>query len=387
MAFSTGDTLEWDMEAPGGSSFLEHGGTLGPQLAKKKIKEGGWDYVSLQEQSLTPAVPDTNIYIMFKYGARLDSHINLDNPCAETVFYMTWGRKNGDSFLCAKYIPQFNWPHYCTYNSMDSMIRLRYEQIANDNQAIISPAGAVWRYIRVHHPSIELYNTDESHPSEAGSYAVACAFHTTFFRKDPSSISFDYNLSSSDAAIIRSVTKKVVYDSMSYWHIGEHKTNSLFEYNVTGTTVSYKNKSTNTTNHMWHFGDGQTDTSTTPIHTYAQKGIYTVTQIATNQTTGCSDTSYAHINLFPADIDEIYGKSEFHIYPNPNTGALIIESPRLIEVEEIIIKDITGKQMVRKTVNADKQLKLTLNDIQDGTYILELYNHNNVYRERIVISR
>lgn len=383
MAASTGDTLDWDMEAPGGSGFLEHGGVLGPQTAKIKIAVGGWDYVTLQDQSLRPAVPDTNIYIMFKYGARLDSHINLDNPCAETVFYMTWGRKNGDSSLCTKYTAQFNWPHYCAYSAMDSMIRLRYEQIADSNDAAIAPAGAIWRYLRTHHPAIELYNPDESHPSVAGSYAVACAFYTAFFRKDPSLLTYKNNLDSTNAAIIRAAAKKVVYDSMNYWHIGEHKTNSLFNYSINGPDVTFSNQSTNATSYIWDFGDGQTDTATTPTHTYAQKGIYTVIQVAKGSS-GCSDTSYARFNLFPASVDNnVATKASFTVTPNPGNGVFHLE--HLPVGSDITVYSTTGQKIYRGVTSGARHT-LDLSNAPQGLYMIHATVKGKVYTEKVLIQ-
>lgn len=71
----------------------------------------------------------------------------------------------------------------CTYAGMDSLLHLRYMMMAEDNHAVVSPVGAVWNYIRANFPLIELYSPDESHPSVAGSYAAACCFYTSIFRK------------------------------------------------------------------------------------------------------------------------------------------------------------------------------------------------------------
>src|SRR5688572_19020834 len=43
MAASTGDTLEYDISAPGGASFNHHYVTN--TVTKAKIQAGGWDYV------------------------------------------------------------------------------------------------------------------------------------------------------------------------------------------------------------------------------------------------------------------------------------------------------------------------------------------------------
>ena len=128
----------------------------------------------------------------------LDSLIHVYNPCAETVFYMTWGRKTGDASNCSI------WPPVCTYEGMDSLLRARYLIMADNNNGIVSPVGPVWHYIRNQNPLIELYQTDLSHPSLAGSYAAACAFFASVFRQDPTLITTDGGVNATDAAFIRS---------------------------------------------------------------------------------------------------------------------------------------------------------------------------------------
>jgi hypothetical protein len=44
------------------------------------------------------------------------------------------------------------------------------------------------------HPEIELYATDGSHPSAAGSYAAACSFYSVILRKNPVDITYDFGL-------------------------------------------------------------------------------------------------------------------------------------------------------------------------------------------------
>jgi hypothetical protein len=168
----------------------------------------------LQEQSQLPAFPITQVQNQcFPYAQALNTHIKDANPTAETVFYMTWGRKNGDASNCANFAPM------CTYNGMDSLLRLRYIQMANDNEALISPVGAVWRHIRQNYAAIELYQSDESHPSYAGSYAAACTFYTIFFRKNPTLITYDAGLAPTDAANIRESVKTIVFEHLADWNV------------------------------------------------------------------------------------------------------------------------------------------------------------------------
>lgn len=133
------------------------------------------------------------------------------------MYYMTWGRKNGDKVFYRIYSGYTD----STYEYMDSLLRARYLHVADTNQAEVSPVGAVWRHLRSNHPSLELYAPDESHPSLAGSYAAACSFYTTIFRKDPMGLNFDASLNPSDALTIRQAVRAVVYDSLATWSIGK----------------------------------------------------------------------------------------------------------------------------------------------------------------------
>jgi Secretion system C-terminal sorting domain len=215
IATNMSDTLVFDSNTPGGYKFSDHNADA---TSIAKIADGNagqrWDYVVLQEQSQLPAFPDAQVQAQcFPFAQALNTRIKNANLATKTVFYMTWGRKNGDASNCA------NFPPMCTYNGMDSLLRLRYMTMANDNEAQVSPVGAVWRHIRTNFSTIELYQSDLSHPSLAGSYAAACTFYTVFFQKNPELISFNGGLSATDAANIRSSVKTVVFDNLATWNI------------------------------------------------------------------------------------------------------------------------------------------------------------------------
>ena len=214
LASSVGDNMTFEMSAPAGYKLIWHASnstTLG------LIHQGGWDYVVLQEYSQNPSEPiafvESDVY---PPAAALDTEINTYNPDAETIFYMTWGRRDGDEDRCPVN------PPVCTYEGMDDLTRERYMYMAQANHAIVSPVGAVWRYLRENNPAIELYQPDGSHPSPEGSYAAAVTFYTTIFRKDPALLTYNFSLSASNAAIIRNAVRTVVYNNLMTWHIGEY---------------------------------------------------------------------------------------------------------------------------------------------------------------------
>jgi hypothetical protein len=88
---------------------------------------------------------------------------------------MTWGRENGDQDNCANYTP------LCTYDGMQQRLRESYVQMADDNNAIVVPVGMAWKYVRDNYPEIDLYQSDESHPSVEGTYLAACTFNRVLY--------------------------------------------------------------------------------------------------------------------------------------------------------------------------------------------------------------
>src|SRR5690606_34866091 len=108
----------------------------------------------------------------------------------------------------------------------------RYMSISDLYESEVTPVGIVWRYIKENHPSINLYQTDGSHPSVAGSYIAACCFYTSLFRKDPTLITYDYVLDATTASTIRNAVKSLVYDQMLNWYIGRYVPNSDFNYTI-----------------------------------------------------------------------------------------------------------------------------------------------------------
>ena len=208
IAFSMGDEVIYASNTPGGCTFEMHCSNA----SMDKICQGGWDYVVLQEQSQLPAFPIEMVEEMvFPFAERLVDSIYAFNPDGEAMFYMTWGRKNGDTEFGPMY------PMMSTYEGMDSLLYDRYMYMGDANDASVCPVGRVWHYLRDNHSEIELYMSDESHPSMMGSYAAACAFYTMLFGRDPDSITYDAEVGSRAAQLIRSAVHTVVYDSLWKW--------------------------------------------------------------------------------------------------------------------------------------------------------------------------
>lgn len=274
VALSAGDTLLFDSNMPGGYRLVDH--TLDVN-SQNKIMTGGWDYVVIQGQSQEPIMQ----YSSFNNdGIALYNQIKQYNSCAVTMPYMTWGRKNGDASNCA------NFPIMCTYQGMDTTIRNRYLDLTELIHAEVSPVSVVWNYLRQNNPGIELYQADESHPSLAGSYAAACCFYATLFKKAPTLITYNPGLNAGDASIIRNAVKTQVFDSLHLWDFKKPPVASIWYQIGPGTNevdfASVNSTGSNNRTHFWDFGDSNTSSAVSPAHFYSANGTYTVSLTTTN---------------------------------------------------------------------------------------------------------
>lgn len=404
MAASVGDELQHTSSTPGGCTFQQHC----TNQSMNYIQQGGWDVVVLQEQSQYPSFPQSQVENeVFPYAAQLVNAIYASSPCAEPMFYMTWGRRDGDQ-QNAQYFPILG-----SYEGMDSMLYERYMYMAEANDASVSPVGRVWRKIRREHPEIELYDTDGSHPSMAGTYAAACTFFAMMFHHDPAELTYNGSLAAETARIIRSATSEVVWSAessmpQSQWMRPYPYSNSIVgnsDTNIwTSDTVQFLNLSTHADSLLWDFGDGMTAISTGDIesiaHSYSDSGAFTVTLIAARH---CMyDTTALDIFIHLSDIDtttptdttiidpvgildpqQTYNSKAylFSIFPSVTSGVITVISTSSEPIDVIILSTKGERLKVNQPVN---NRQLDLSPLPNGIYLLRLQQNSICETHKIV---
>ncbi|MCG2430500.1 T9SS type A sorting domain-containing protein [Aequorivita xiaoshiensis] len=374
MANSTGDILIYDSYTPGGFRFMDHA-TNSTTLSK--ISSDNWDYVTLQGQSQETSLSQSQMEIeVFPYVEALSNAIRTNNECSQPLFYMTWGRKDGDAQNCAIR------PWVCTYEEMDDVIKATYSYLAETNQSELAPAGAVWRYIRENHPNFPLYSSDGSHPSLAGSYAVACAFYAMIYKKDPTFISWNSSLDENQANIIKAAAKTIVYDEIANWDFTE-KPVADFTEEIIGSEVSFSNTSSNFHSIYWDFGDGYNSTETNPVHTYNEGGVYNISQ--TIAYCGKSATKTKTIEVPLLNIDK-FQKEQISIYPNPATDKLFVNLDNNYQNIEVSIFDIYGKKLLNLKLENKNSFKLNLSNLDSSIYTFTLRTENAKFIRKIIIK-
>ena len=329
VAESAGDMVEFQSNTPGGCTFQQHCSNQSMTL----IQQGGWDVVALQEQSQLPSFPQSQVeQECFPYAEQLINAVYDANPNGEAMLYMTWGRENGDP-----YNAQF-FPVLGTYEGMDSMLFERYMYMGRTYDASICPVGRVWRYLRTNNQEIQLYASDGSHPSIAGTYAAACAFYTMIFHKSPLNITFRPEIEDLHAQAIRDAVQTVVFDTLTFW----------LRQNADTTHTD--------TTHI-----DTTHTDTTHIDT---------THIDTTHT----DTTTLGISHWPGQGAE----TQIRIYPNPATDYVLVHLSDHAAWVNISLCDTKGRR-VRQMKTYGTNSMLYLKGIPSGVYILTVRTDKKVH--------
>jgi len=334
VALSAGDTFVVESRTPGGRQIKQH---AQDPLVYSMLRSKKWDYVVIQcqsqEPSLFPGYVNANVFPYAK--ALCDSIRNIDS-CTVPIFYMTWGRKNGDAQNCS------NWPPSCTYKGMDSILYMNYQKMGKDNNAEVSPVGAVWHRLR-DSTNLELYRPDGSHPSYIGSMAAAYTFYTAITRKSPRKSSYQIGLKPSEAEAIQTAVEEVLYNRLDTFNIGVGDLKTDFTYEQDECSFVFLGKS-GFDSYLWDFGDGTASNAPSRSKTF-QPGTYWVKLT----TTRCGKTSIdsQQVSCKNLNIDAIDGESGY-VQPNPSQGLFSVS--RGFTIQSIYTLD--GRRLNFKSVSS-----------------------------------
>ena len=295
IALSFGDTLIHDSSTPGGANFNGHSSSA-QTLAK--INQQQWDYVVLQAQSQEPSFSPAQVANnTYPYAEILVDSIYANSSCTEPLFFMTWGRKYGDQQNCQAY------PPICTYLGMQQRLRESYLEMAFNDSASCAPVGMAWKASIAIDSTINLYSSDNSHPSIYGSYLAACTFYSSIFKKSAVGSTYWPNaIDSASAYILQQIGSSTVLDSLGVWNVF----NADFGFQQYNDSISFTNLSSNYESVLWDFGDGITSTDENPTHKYTLNGSYTVILTAITNAACIQDTQTISITVnINTVIDEL----------------------------------------------------------------------------------
>ena len=365
IANAKGNIFNHQSHTPGGTSLSTHANNA---TVQNLFSASQWDYVILQAQSQEPSFhPSQVANQVYPYANSLCENIRAANACTKPVFYMTWGRENGDANNCAIY------PPICTYEGMQERLETSYTEMADNNSALLAPVGTAWKTIRSNFPSINLYHSDGSHPSIQGSYLAACVFYAVLYNDSPASnfMPEDDDFTQEEAQILQTVAYNTVQEvNVNYTTIAQ----ATASYEIIGDSLHLFNESTNYSSISWT-GISQnivSDLDTLSIYIGDYSGSYEIDLSATDN---CNESVF-NITLNNLSIQNL--ENSKLLFPNPSSGLLNFQPSNLEEASVSIFNTLgvcvyKNERMISKT--------LDLSYFSDGIYLVEISSKNGIKKQ------
>lgn len=181
------------------SSTTEIGKLVDKALAKS------WDYVVIQPSRRITSKENTVLNAELAASHVLDQRIKAAG--AQTVIYCTWGNNTGNTSVYKMNADGINASKGVTFNisraDHSAYMQTVSKQFAAELNAPLVDCAALFEYMATDHRAINMYYTDERHPSLFGSFGVACAFYAHFYNESPVAAATAYhNGIDSDVAIL-----------------------------------------------------------------------------------------------------------------------------------------------------------------------------------------
>ena len=180
------------------SKFADPRDEMGKQV-DSMLTHQDFDFVVLQEQSMTPAVNSGSFYNGVK---RLDKKIR---ECGATpVLYATWGRKQGSGDLTA---------YGLTAETMTWKLAAAYEHMGETHDIPVAHVGLAFWDIVQNHRNIALHDPDMSHPSPEGSYLAALTLFARITGIDPATVDYEGGVNPTIEPILKEAARKAVFET------------------------------------------------------------------------------------------------------------------------------------------------------------------------------
>lgn len=165
-ASNRGKQLRVGQVTTGGWTLARH---AADEKTLKRIREGRWDVVVIQEQSRIPSLPSSRREAMM--AAPLRRLVDESRrQGAIPVLYQTWGYRDGDGKLPGD-----------DFHAMTRRLREGYQTAGKTENIAVVPVGDAWEREFSAGNSGKLFMPDASHPAPYGNGVTARVFFETLF--------------------------------------------------------------------------------------------------------------------------------------------------------------------------------------------------------------
>lgn len=168
-AMNRGNKLRVEQITTGGWTLAQHAAS---EKTLKKIREGHWDIVVIQEHSRIPSLPRSRREKLMAPPLH-QLVVEIRRQDAIPVLYQTWGYRDGD-----KKLPKDD------FHAMTRRLREGCQAAGNAENIAVVPVGIAWEREFSAGNSEKLFQQDGSHPTTYGNQVTARVFFETLFPKE-----------------------------------------------------------------------------------------------------------------------------------------------------------------------------------------------------------
>ncbi len=328
LSIANGKNVFVDSHTVGGASFYMHNTSA---AAQQKIKQKNWDYVLIQGQSQEVSFPDQQVdFNVLPPAVSLTDSIYRHHFCSEVMFFMTWGRKNGD--------PQ--WGPISTFEGMQERLYDGYMRIADSSQASVAAVGRVWQRLREQMPNVELYEPDQSHPSLAGSFLAAMTIYSSIFLELPQVLVGNQGLSTAFTDLVKQIIDVEILREKSRYHLrpkSEHTQIENLEITQLDDVIQGEVSTRKAQRVEWDFGDHTQAQGWEVTKDYADLGTFTIQVKAIS---ACSED--AENRVISVDVLELLALE------NDLSDWFVLSGKTMNVFGEIgVVYNLEGKEVIR----------------------------------------
>ena len=354
LSIGTGKNVTIASHMPGGISVgdISQGTSahMNNPIVYSLIRSDDWDYLVLQDNQGRFCLgygqfPPSSLVI--EGHLKLRDSLLYYHPCAHMIWFAGFGPKNG-------YPPYGN-----TGEALIDSIYRNYQFLSDTAHQIIAPIGPAFKRIIAGFPSINLWGSDDTHPSLYGSSLIANILYTTVFKSSPISSSYNPGIATSEDSLLKNTAYQTTIDSLNYTGLIEITP----VINQIGNTLSVSGFQ----NCSWFYNENPY-VSNNCMANMNQSGNYYAVVTDSN---GCAFRTVENTFLFTGiNENSLISKLDINVYPNPAHDIININAPKSTEIQII---NVAG-QIIRTIYCISNETSLLIRDIPDGIYIIKAKN-------------
>ncbi len=205
LASAAGKSVYVDQAMMGGARLEDHahsGQTL------EKIREQEWDFVILQQAIMEVAFPDMHQDVAEPIEILKNTALSTHGD-VEVIYFMDYSMKDG----------LYWFGQYFSYDASQQMLYDGTLLLADLLDLSVAPIGWAWNTVLRERPDLELYATDDAHPSYHGSYLGAAVYFATIFRESAVDNPYHGAVAGDVALYLQTVASEMVLDSLDLWRL------------------------------------------------------------------------------------------------------------------------------------------------------------------------